>query len=358
MAISKVTAGGIADIAAAVEGASDSNKFTDADHSKLDGVAASSNNYVHPNHSGEVTSTADGATVIADDAVTAAKLANSINTDIATGVTGNTTANAALPKAGGAMTGTITGFTSTGIDDNATSTAITINAGENVGIGTSSPVKPLHITGAAGNVVTDMGNGTLLQIDGGSISAANQGVGLAFVRTGSQLGFIKASRENTSNEAGSLSFASQTSGGTHPESMRIDSAGQVTMPYQPSFRAYKTSTNTGGGLDWHGTYHNTGSHFSTSNGRFTAPVAGFYYISVHYLTDSDTTQTSVNLTLNGQANDGIRLRSASSSGHETTSASHVIYLNANDYILATFSGGSVYGDSSYSWSGFSGHLLG
>ena len=34
-----------------------------------------------------------------------------------------------------AVTGTITGFTSTGIDDNATSTAITIDASENVGIG-------------------------------------------------------------------------------------------------------------------------------------------------------------------------------------------------------------------------------
>jgi len=45
---------------------------------------------------------------IGDDQVTADKLANSINTDIATGVTGNTTANAALPKAGGAMTGAIT----------------------------------------------------------------------------------------------------------------------------------------------------------------------------------------------------------------------------------------------------------
>jgi len=45
---------------------------------------------------------------IADDAVTADKLANSINTDIATGVTANTTANAALPKSGGAMTGAIT----------------------------------------------------------------------------------------------------------------------------------------------------------------------------------------------------------------------------------------------------------
>ena len=45
---------------------------------------------------------------ISDDQVTAAKLANSINTDIATGVTANTTANAALPKAGGTMTGNIT----------------------------------------------------------------------------------------------------------------------------------------------------------------------------------------------------------------------------------------------------------
>ena len=39
------------------------------DGTKLDGIAASANNYVHPNHSGEVTSTADGATVIASDIV-------------------------------------------------------------------------------------------------------------------------------------------------------------------------------------------------------------------------------------------------------------------------------------------------
>ena len=44
---------------------------------------------------------------IGDDQVTADKLANSINTDIATGVTANTTANAALPKAGGTMTGAL-----------------------------------------------------------------------------------------------------------------------------------------------------------------------------------------------------------------------------------------------------------
>lgn len=44
------------------------------DGAKLDGIAASANNYVHPNHSGEVTSTADGATVIADNIVDEANL--------------------------------------------------------------------------------------------------------------------------------------------------------------------------------------------------------------------------------------------------------------------------------------------
>ena len=63
-----------AEIRAAVEAATDSNVFTDADHTKLNGVAASANNYVHPNHSGEVTSTADGATVIADNVVDEANL--------------------------------------------------------------------------------------------------------------------------------------------------------------------------------------------------------------------------------------------------------------------------------------------
>jgi len=48
--------------------------FADGDKTKLDGIAASANNYVHPNHSGEVTSTADGATVIADNVVDEANL--------------------------------------------------------------------------------------------------------------------------------------------------------------------------------------------------------------------------------------------------------------------------------------------
>jgi len=44
------------------------------DGAKLDTIATSANNYVHPNHTGEVTSTADGATVITDNVVDEANL--------------------------------------------------------------------------------------------------------------------------------------------------------------------------------------------------------------------------------------------------------------------------------------------
>ena len=56
------------------DGGLTTNDFTNADHTKLDGIATSANNYTHPNHSGEVTSTADGATVIADNVVDEANL--------------------------------------------------------------------------------------------------------------------------------------------------------------------------------------------------------------------------------------------------------------------------------------------
>ena len=58
--------------------------FLTADQTKLDGIAASANNYVHPNHSGDVVSAADGAMTIQTDAVDIAMLS-------ATGTPGSTT---------------------------------------------------------------------------------------------------------------------------------------------------------------------------------------------------------------------------------------------------------------------------
>ena len=46
------------------------------------------------------------------------------------------------------LTGTIPNFTSTGIDDNADATAMTITSDEKIGIGTASPAGALQVVGA------------------------------------------------------------------------------------------------------------------------------------------------------------------------------------------------------------------
>ena len=69
-------------------------------------------------------------------------------TDTDTGITD--VVDDATPQLGGNLdfqTHKATSFTSTGIDDNATSTAITIDASENVGIGTTNPAVPLDVRG-------------------------------------------------------------------------------------------------------------------------------------------------------------------------------------------------------------------
>ena len=63
-----------------------------ADKTKLDGIASGANNYTHPNHTGDVTSAGDGATTIANNAVTNAKLAQVASSTLkgrATAGTGN-----------------------------------------------------------------------------------------------------------------------------------------------------------------------------------------------------------------------------------------------------------------------------
>jgi hypothetical protein len=118
--------------------------------------------------------------------------------------------------------------------DRVQATIMTLLSSGNVGIGTASPGVKLDILGTAGNILSDMANGNLINLDGGSISSTDFGIGIAFVRTGSQMAYIKAARENSSNEAGYLAFATQTSGGFHPERMRISSGGNILIGTQTS----------------------------------------------------------------------------------------------------------------------------
>ena len=73
----------------AVSGTVDGRNI-DTDGTKLDTIATNANNYSHPNHTGEVTSTGDGATIITDNVVDAGNLK----------VTGNGTATQFLRSDG------------------------------------------------------------------------------------------------------------------------------------------------------------------------------------------------------------------------------------------------------------------
>ncbi len=127
---------------------------------------------------------ADGGTGASDAATARTNLglgtistqaANSVNID--GGAIDGTTIGGSSAAAG-----TFTTFTSTGIDDNATSTAVTINSSQNVGIGTSAPAqiletKELDSTGFTGirinNPNANVGSaGIEFQVDGTYSKAA------------------------------------------------------------------------------------------------------------------------------------------------------------------------------------------
>ena len=96
------------------------------------------------------------------------------------------------------LTGTIPNFTSTGIDDNADATAITIDSSENVGIGTSPSYK-LHTLIGAGEasgvgILNTSGQGLNIYTDS---TAANADVSIDQGASGAAIIFRQNGTERT-----------------------------------------------------------------------------------------------------------------------------------------------------------------
>ena len=210
-----------AEIRSAVEAASDSNVFTDADHTKLNGIAASANNYTHPNHSGDVTSSADGATTIADNAVTLAKMAGGTDGQIitydasgdpiavgpgtdgqvltSTGA-GSPPAFEAIPAAGAALTGstdntitTVTGANAIQGEANLTFDGTTLKVGGDSGESGTWHLET-HNGSGDGNAIISGSTGAKLQLsDTGSsekfVLAANGDCNVYSYKNGDKIGF-------------------------------------------------------------------------------------------------------------------------------------------------------------------------
>ena len=161
------------------------------------------------------------------------------------------------------------------------------------------------------------------------------------------------------------------------EKLRIHREGYLTSPHQVGFYATansggtvsmtSTHTLTNWRLSTSGKTYNIGSHFNTSNGRFTAPVTGQYIFTASVLLAGYDQANSIHLVwrkngtfyqywYNTRTSDIDR---SGYGGYLAQGSTTTFSLSANDYIdVACNFGGSLSlwcGDAN--WGHFSGYLL-
>ena len=169
-------------------------------------------------------------------------------------------------------------------------------------------------------------------------------------------GYIECKSEGA-NSANATMYLNSTNG----TFLQGNSNRHVTMPQQPSFAAYQAQSvwTVSGTMVFNSTRHNVGNHYSTSNGHFTAPVAGSYQFNFYSIYRGNHTSAWVSLYKNNSRMMGGDTHFTSPSlGQDwhNVSFSQVLYLNANDYVeMKSAQSTDWHGNH---WQCFSGYLLG
>ena len=143
----------------------------------------------------------------------------------------------------------------------------------------------------------------------------------------------------------------------------FDGAG-VTLPNQPGFTVYTNSaTAAGNTIQFGGTDFNTGNHFNTSTGVFTAPITGNYWFYWHLLSDRATTagEGYVDIYKNSAYHyRNYEYKEAAGNYHVEYKGGMIMNLTVNDTMFLYFStsanGGNII--SNFHHCKFSGYLLG
>jgi hypothetical protein len=195
-----------------------------------------------------------------------------------------------------------------------------------------------------GDVTINVGSGSRIfqTVDANSYARFTQSSGSAQVglfRTGAPSGGMYIGGDGDQFSVWSSGFQRR---------LNVSQAGIVTMPQQPAFSTIGTNYSQATGafsiVIGASVQTNTGSHYNTGTGVFTAPVAGFYIFGFYGLSYPHNTEiNTMGYFKNGTLWQGNQFGGASHN-HEHASGTLGVYLNASDTIDLRYyrSSGSAY----------------
>ena len=147
------------------------------------------------------------------------------------------------------------------------------------------------------------------------------------------------------------------------ERMRIDASGRVTTPFVPAFSVNSRQINgffNNVTIIYKNVVHNNGSHYSTTSGRFTAPVAGRYFFSASAIASAASGNAQLGIRKNATLvqNNYIDLEAL----FTPVTVTAVVELAVNDFVdVVGFGAAAVWfdnGGSVVEYNNFSGFLIG